>query len=222
MLDYADIAAQIARKTEADYTLSASTYVLFLSSLSQLRGWRNAGDDLTTAQWDNVDNWIAGAYLDLLTEHECEVGVSKIAVLHHRENKGVNGGSAVVGHQERPLTVVSYDPDDLIDTLTANNFQLNSSGLYRITAFSATWNTGKSFIGLWENETRQVYEAVGEPSNGYHQTLDEVLQLEAATDYYLGLYCNVANAGNGLGNSTDESPIETYATLTIELLAEDD
>ena len=71
-LDYTAIAAQIGRKSEADYTISPASYVLFLSSLAGLRGWLASGTELTDEQWDNVDSWVAGAYNDLLDEVECE------------------------------------------------------------------------------------------------------------------------------------------------------
>jgi microcystin-dependent protein len=71
--DYGDIAAQIARAEAGCRNMQPASLVLCLCALSQM-DWRGQWDNdgiLSDAEYDNVEAWVARAYIDLTTSVDC-------------------------------------------------------------------------------------------------------------------------------------------------------
>jgi microcystin-dependent protein len=70
-LDYAAMVTYIGNTTAHSVTVGSSAYSIILSALQPLQkryNWQNNGNDVSDAEWDIIEAWVAGAYDDLFTD----------------------------------------------------------------------------------------------------------------------------------------------------------
>jgi len=223
--DYAAIAAQVSRIEAGCRLLQPASLVLPLCALAMMEArssWSDEnGDALTDSEYDIVEAWIAGAYLDLTTLGECEEEtVRPFALLTRREESGTNGGSVALGWNTVPVTSVDYDPEELISTLDADNIKVATTGLYHVKASVALVTTGYCILALHRNSTPVGYVTQGTENAAANHVahLDDVVELEADVWYRLLLYASVARTNTGLGVARSQGLYEHYVTWEIEFI----
>ena len=74
-MDYSEIAAQIAWGGGGIVELRPASLAILLSGLGAINclyDWHNAGSELTASEFDDVETWLDGAALDILTTVESD------------------------------------------------------------------------------------------------------------------------------------------------------
>lgn len=222
--DYASVLSQIERSEDACYQLSASSLVLFLSALSTMEcrnTWRGNSGWLTDAEKDAVDEWIDGAYTELIDPVNCEdIPPMRVVELAHRQELGTHGGSASTGHNAIPLNELISDESGLIDTFSTPSFKVAVSGLYLINASADIRNDNYKFLELYYNNSPYHFISQGQNVGGtdYCPILQDVVTLEIEKWYTLYAYCASAQATYGLGRARSSGLYEHFASLRLVYL----
>lgn len=210
--DYTDILAQIGRTTAGDFTINPASYVLFLSALSELSfGWLASGVELTAAQLDNVEKWIAGAYVDLLSEVECEgVAVSADNWIY-QVSQGTRGDTTSAGLHYVPFnTTAAANEENVVLTGTINFTP--TPGLYYVYGKVSSHSQGRG-VAILYNEEQDEFAIYGE--NVAADTPRSFAGIvEVIADDYFNLVVDNAESGvAGFENDFSGLP-ETYASIT--------
>jgi hypothetical protein len=223
MWNYGLISAQIDRAVAADYNLSAATVVLCLSALSKMASqfsWEDDGLIVDDETFDDIDNWISTAILELITPGASTPMTLKTGVLSHIESTGTAGGSVSAGSNLCPLNTIEENSDSLITDLDSNSFKVSTTGRYLINVKRSHHQTGYSTIGL---HTDSYFLCDGEASSGTASvaTLNTIETLTADTWYRFYLYATSGQSTNGFGVALSVAASgERYMTVVLTLLEE--
>lgn len=224
-ISYPALSSQIARNDARIVSLSSASFCLLhtaLSAIGMYHHWHNDTEELTSSEWDTVDNWIATAYKELLQEHECEVTLPEYGILQEIKATGVDAGASVVGWQDRSLLNIVVDRNLLWNT-TGGGFTL-AAGVYYATAWATAFKTDEGKIRLYDSTASSAlltgaagYSAVGSGVNAL-LTLEGEITIVANNVIKLQQYANYAHV-RGLGRSAGDGSSERYAGVTLERMS---
>lgn len=195
-LDYTSIASQITRTSSGVYTLNAASYVLFLSALQTIShgfDWLASGEALTTAQRDTIENWVSNAYVDLLTEHECEGSDVEVDYFEEVEDQNTQGDSTSAG-----ITVVNFNtthPDNAGNVvLTETQYMTPVAGTYLVSATVASHSQGRGNVVLYNDDDNVIAIQGENQANGVPRTLTGFVVVETGNWFYIAT--DNAESGN--------------------------
>ena len=156
-MDYAALAAQVARGTGQVCELSSATLAILLSALGHVTKGSFAVKP-TTTQWDVIENWLATAAYELLVAHECdegEVGAVEIDCFRQIKQSGQSGDASTGTTCTRAFS--GSDPNNAGNVvLTGYQYLTPVPGVYYVTAALAAHSLGRSASYLYNEETTEV------------------------------------------------------------------
>jgi len=220
-LDYVAIENLIDENEARDITLRASSLVLLFSAMASLDhpgNWASDGEPLSVAELDDVENWVALAYRDLMEEIEAGGNGMQYAVLQQRYAQGLNGGSSSNGTwNEREVTTTLPDSANLA-TVTDGEFQL-IEGDFHVNVTARTYQTGRNRLRLYNVTADEVLE-VGEVTEADSvATLDVFVTTHGSDWFRVDHWTAQGNSGDGLGRRLDKAGYEeVYMSVRITKL----
>jgi hypothetical protein len=159
---------------------------------------------------------------DLILDTIKGAGVAqKVAILADEKPNGTDGGSAVVGWQDRTLNTVVSDEGNLVTFANDKEFTLKA-GTYLIEWSAPVYKVDTHQTKL-TNVTDGTTQEVG--SSGYSGDIDSLPQsrsfgstrvkITSDTTYKIEHYCERAQASNGLGINTKSGEPNIFTQVTI-------
>lgn len=213
MWDYADIAAQVARHTStACYDLRGASLVMCLCALSQMEApgaWLNGIDELTTAERDNVEAWVAGAYADLI--QTCESVTMDVDEFTQTKDENTSGDATLAGlntvhfnnaHSENAGNVaiaseVTFTPDP---------------GLYHVTIQVSSHSEGAGRVGLYNDYDNEIAVQGANAKAEDVRTAAGLVRVQTSRFFYVWEY---ASESGNMGYKIDQAGVdELYARVT--------
>lgn len=212
--DYDAISDQMSRGGGGIRSISPATLVCCLSALSQMES-RYYWGDRTSGEFDDIDAWIATAYLELLTDASSGGTSVKYANLGYVLSAGTSAGTNDEDDwTQYPLNTILADDDSII-TLTSNRFQIDAGEFY-FNAEISLRGVGGCRIALY-NYTQAMGVKAGNNTFTDNPRVTGYDVSNGADWYEMQYYASEVKTDKGLGRAIGSGDDEFYADVNIWL-----